>query len=128
MLVISCTSMALPAEGQPYMLDGTQVWRVPDPVSGREYKVFVSLPPKYNEQTSRNYPTLYITDADYGFPLIRSITRRINLDGPVTGDFILVGLSYAEGDDGMTSRRRDYTPTPRNEANAVAAVSGGGPA
>ncbi|MEP7454501.1 alpha/beta hydrolase-fold protein [Phyllobacterium sp. SB3] len=128
-LLIMCTiSGVQAADGQPYMLEGTQVWSVPDPVSGREYEVFVSLPPKYNEQTKRRYPTLYIADADYGFPLIRSITRRINLDGAVTSDFILIGLSYAKGEDGMTSRRRDYTPAPRNEANAASAVSGGGPA
>ncbi|EJN04389.1 alpha/beta hydrolase-fold protein [Phyllobacterium sp. YR531] len=128
LLVTYTISSVQAAEGQPYVLEGTQVWPVPDQISGREYEVFVSLPPKYNEQAKRRYPVLYITDADYGFPLIRSITKRINLDGPVTGDFILVGLSYAKGDDGMTSRRRDYTPAPRNEANAAAALSGGGPA
>lgn len=128
MLILSIAPRAYAADGEPYVLNGTQVWSIPDPVSGREYEVFVSLPPKYNEQTKRRYPTLYIADADYGFPLIRSITRRINLDGPVTSDFILIGLSYAKGEDGMTSRRRDYTPAPRNEANAASAVSGGGPA
>lgn len=35
---------ATAAEGAPYVLTGTQVWSVPDPVSGRDYQVFVSLP------------------------------------------------------------------------------------
>jgi predicted alpha/beta superfamily hydrolase len=105
-------------EGRPYTLADTQVWSVPDPQSDRLYEVFVSLPASYTHEPERHYPVLYITDADYGFPLIRSITRRVNLDGPVTQEFILVGLSYAKGEDGMTSRRRDYTPTGRGGEGA----------
>lgn len=100
------------AEGAPYVLKGTQVWTVPDPVSGRDYEVFVSLPAGYEAEPRRRYPVLYVTDADYAFPVIRSIARRVNLDGPVLEDFILVGLSYARGEGGADSRRRDYTPTP----------------
>ncbi len=99
-------------EGRPYTLTGTQVWTVPDPVSGRDYEVFVSLPASYADSPQRRYPVLYITDADYGFPLIRSISRRVNLEGPMVEEFILVGLSYARGETGAVSRARDYTPTP----------------
>ena len=109
------------------MLEGTQVWSVPDPQSGRHYEVFVSLPASYAREPERRYPVLYIADADYGFPVIRNITRRINLDGPVTEEFILVGLSYAKGEDGMSSRRRDYTPTIRGGGGAPSqAVHGQG--
>lgn len=98
-------------DGLPYEIAGTEVWTVPDPVSGRDYQVFVSLPAAYAEQPERRYPVLYVTDADYAFPLVRGIARRLNVEGPAVEDFILVGLSYALGDGGMTSRRRDYTPT-----------------
>lgn len=106
------------AEGAPYQLKDTQVWTVPDPNSGRAYQVFVSLPPSYAASPQRSYPTVYVTDADYAFPLIRAVTRRINSDGPVTDEFILVGLSYAVGDDPVASRRRDYTPTPNGPKSA----------
>jgi len=99
------------AEGAPYVLAGTQVWTVPDPVSGRDYEVFVSLPASYETSPGRRYPVLYVTDADYAFPIIRQIARRVNLDGPVIEEFILVGLSYARGDNPVASRNRDYTPT-----------------
>jgi uncharacterized protein len=111
------------SEGAPYQLDGTQVWSVPDPISGRDYSIFVSLPDSYNAKSDRRFPVLYVTDADYGFPLIRSIVRRINSDGPVTKDFIIVGLSYAVGDEPMEIRRRDYTPVTRDDGKG-----GGGPA
>lgn len=116
------------AEGGPYVLKGTQVWTVPDPVSGREYEVFVSLPASYETSPQRRYPVLYVTDADYAFPIIRQIARRVNLDGPVIEEFILVGLSYARGDGGAASRSRDYTPTPNGPRNASAAVHGQGAA
>jgi uncharacterized protein len=121
--------MAPPAQrgdGAPYEIRGTQVWNVPDPVSGRDYQVFVHLPPSYAENPNRRYPALYVTDADYGFPILRQIGRRLNGEGPRVEEFILVGLSYAIGDDGVTSRRRDYTAS-RN-ARIDQGGGGGGPA
>lgn len=112
-------------QGEPYMMAGTQVWNVPDPVSGRNYQVYVALPASYEDQPQRTYPVLYVTDAAYAFPLIRQFARRMNLEGPVVEDHILVGLSYAQGDTGPDSRTRDYTPSSR--ANAGKA-EGGGPA
>ena len=106
-------------EGKPYEMPGSQVWTVPDPASGRDYQVFVALPPGYADDPVRRYPVLYVTDADYAFPLVRQIARRLNGEGPKIDDFILVGLSYAVGDEPMPSRRRDYTPTPEDGANAA---------
>ena len=115
-------------EGGPYVLKDTQVWTVPDPVSGRDYEVFVSLPASYGAEPQRRYPTLYVTDADYGFPILRQIARRVNLDGPVLEEFILVGLSYAKNEGGAASRSRDYTPVPCNPPSSCARVHGGGDA
>lgn len=113
--------------GEPYALLGTEVWDVPDPASGRDYQVFVSLPASYAKEPARRYPVLYVTDADYAFPLIRQIARRLNVERPQLRDFILVGLSYAKGDDPVQSRRRDYTPTARGPSDAPAsAVHGEG--
>ncbi|RZJ44540.1 MAG: alpha/beta hydrolase [Brevundimonas sp.] len=115
-------------EGEPYALTGTQVWTVPDPVSGRDYEVFVSLPASYETSPERRYPVLYVTDADYAFPIIRQIARRVNLNGPVIEEFILVGLSYARDDNPTASRNRDYTPTANGPRRASTMVHGGGPA
>lgn len=104
--------------GRPYEIVGSEVWDVPDPVSGRDYQVFVAVPPSYAENPGRRYPVLYVTDADYAFPVVRQIGRRLNGNGPKVDEFILVGLSYARGEDAMASRRRDYTPTPNGAADA----------
>lgn len=116
-------------QGQPYEIGDSETWTVPDPVSGRDYQVFVSLPAAYEEQPDRRYPVLYVTDADYAFPVVRSIAKRLNVEGPAIEDFILVGLSYALGDGGMTSRRRDYTPTaPRHGQSGAGDLHGEGAA
>jgi predicted alpha/beta superfamily hydrolase len=122
----SAVADAAPSEGGPYVLAGTQVWTVPDPVSGRDYEVFVSLPASYDAEPQRRYPTLYVTDADYAFPILRQIARRVNLNGPVLEEFILVGLSYAKGEGGAASRSRDYTPIPCKPESRCDLTHGGG--
>ena len=98
-------------QGLPYEIVDSEVWNVPDPVSGRDYQVFVAVPAAYAEPPERRYPVLYVTDAEYAFPVVRSIARRLNVEGPAIEDFIVVGLSYSLGESAMRSRRRDYTPT-----------------
>lgn len=103
------------SQGRPYELDGTQVFDLPATDLGRDYQIFVSLPDDY-ATSDRAYPVLYVTDANYAFPVIRSIARRVGDGGAGLEDFILVGLSYAVGDSPTVSRRRDYTPTPRGRS------------
>ena len=113
-------------QGNPYEVLGSEVWDVPDPVSGRDYQVFVALPAGYADNPDKRYPVLYVSDADYAFPLVWQMARRLNIEGRKIDDFILVGLSYAKGEGGMQSRRRDYTPTVNGPSSSPAdAVHGG---
>jgi len=104
--------------GHPYEIPDSEVWDVPDPISKRGYQVFVALPPSYGTQPQRRFPVLYATDADYAFPIIRQLARRLNVEGPQIEEFILVGLSYGKGENGGISRQRDYTPTPNGPSTA----------
>jgi len=88
----------------------------------------VQLPPSYAAESDRRYPVLFVTDADYAFPVIRQLGRRLNLDGPAIVEFILVGLSYPKGENGVVSRNRDYTPTANGPRRASSTVHGGGSA
>ncbi len=83
---------------------------LPNAATGRKYEVWVDLPPSYFEN-EKPHPVVFNTDADYGFPLIRSLRRRIGGKGRNVEDFVLVGLSYSVGEESMPSKRRDYTPT-----------------
>lgn len=105
-------------EGLPYEVPGSEVFDLADGRRAIPYQLFVSLPPSYGTQPDRRYPVVFVTDADYGFPMLRLIGRRMNGEGPRIEEFILIGLSYAKGEDGVVSRRRDYTPTAKGPSTA----------
>jgi len=98
-------------EGAPYVLERTEVRSVRARELQRDYQIYVSLPPSY-AKSGRSYPVVFVTDAPYAFPLTRAIALRTNRKGRAIGEFILVGVSYANGDTAEYSRRRDYTPGP----------------
>jgi len=82
---------------------------------GRDYQVFVALPDSY-ASSKRSYPVVFVVDADYAFPVVRNIASRLHRHAGME-EAIVVGLSYAQGDAAVFSRRRDYTPsTPRKHA------------
>lgn len=111
----------------PYVLEGTEVRELPSKILGRDYQLYVSLPADYAADPARTYPVLFVTDAPYAFPLIRSIARRVGDHGNGLRDFILVGLSYAKGDTPKFSRNRDYTTTPHGPSNAGSDMPGRAP-
>lgn len=101
----------VPTDAAPaYALPNTHVHQLPNTATDRRYEVWVDLPPSYFEN-DKAYPVVFTTDSDYGFPLIRSLRRRIGGKGRNVEDFVLVGLSYGIGEESMPSKRRDYTPT-----------------
>ena len=91
-----------------YTLPNTEILQTPAPKLAREYEAYIALPREYDKSTKK-YPVLYVTDAGYAFPLIRAIAARVRDHGVGLEDFILVGLSYAKGENGVLSRNRDYT-------------------
>lgn len=93
----------------PYTLANTEVRDVRASILGRDYQVFVALPDSY-ASSKRSYPVVFVVDADYAFPVVRSIASRLHRHAGME-ETIVVGLSYARGDAGVFSRRRDYTPT-----------------
>jgi predicted alpha/beta superfamily hydrolase len=108
--------VAQPAEAvSPYVLADTEVRDITSGPLGRTYQVFVSLPATYQQRATHRFPVLFITDANYAFPLVRSIGRMVGDRGKGLEDFVLIGLSYAKGETGRYSRQRDYTPTPNGE-------------
>lgn len=125
-LATSVSVTASAAEATPYILKNTDVVDVRAAQLNRDYQLFVSLPPSY-EKSTRRYPVVFVTDADYAFPLIRSMARRLGTGSHGVEEFILVGLSYAKGDTPEYSRRRDYTPGGTAEQGRVSDMPGRAP-
>lgn len=107
----------------PYTLADTAVHDVHARELNRDYRVFVSLPKGYSP-SGPALPVVFVTDADYAFPLVRAIAARIGGHSKAIGPFVLVGLSYAVGDTPEFSRRRDYTPTEHSERNLKSDMPG----
>ena len=122
-LAASASLVASAAEATPYALKNTDVVDVRARQLNRDYQLLVSLPPSYGQST-RRYPVVFVTDADYAFPLIRSMARRLGTGSHGVEEFILVGLSYAKGDTPEYSRRRDYTPVGTTEQGRVSDMPG----
>ncbi len=111
----SSTARPLPADsatGAPaFQIERSAVLSLRSARLGRTYEVYVKTPPGYDkpENAGRRYPVIYLTDGPYTFQVASGMTRMPFNQGKL-GEFILVGLAYAQGEDAMVSRRRDYTP------------------
>lgn len=96
---------------RPLALANTFVHELPATASGRRYEVWVDLPASYADGGDRRYPVVFVTDALYSFPLVRSIRNLLGQRGRNIEDFILVGLPPETGLTSKESRSRDYTPS-----------------
>ena len=121
--VVAAPSAGALESPTPYVLQDTEVRALHAAHLGRDYELFVSLPPSYGAG-NRSYPVVFVTDAPYAFPLTRSIEARITGHSQELPEFILVGLGYARGDTPEYSRRRDYTPSPHGVRGAVSDMPG----
>ena len=72
------------------------------------FHILISLPAEYNN-TNRNYPVIYLLDADRSFGMVRDILRWLEFAGEMP-PVILIGIAYSE--DWWQKRSRDYTPYP----------------
>ena len=103
-------ALAAPASAPAsYVLENTEVRDIRAQALKRDYQLYVALPDSYRPGNKR-YPVLFVVDANYAFPVVRNIAQRLNKHAGME-EVVVVGLSYANGDGGVYSRRRDYTPT-----------------
>ena len=95
----------------PFEVERSAVLAIDSPTLKRSYEIYVKLPPGYDkpENAQRNYPVLYLNDGPYAFQVASGITR-VPFNHGTFEEFILVGVSYAKGEDAATSRERDLTP------------------
>lgn len=92
---------------------------LPDPVSGRQYEIYISLPGSYADNPDKTYPLLVLADGGRAFPNLSCDVRTLVQKGAIGEEPIIVGLSYAAGEDLEDSRRRDYTPVAQGPTSRV---------
>lgn len=109
-LVTMGTSLAAGAAKAPaYTLPNSAVHSVE--AGDRAYRLYVVTPPGYDapKNAQRRYPVIYLNDGDLFFAAAAGAPLLSYYNGLIE-ETILVGISYAEGDDPLASRRRDFTP------------------
>ena len=108
--------------------------------TGREYRLFVSLPESYTASDTLSYPVLYVLDGNGFFGLSTETHRLLRLRAEVP-ELIIVGIGYPVSSFSETSIPRwlDYTPSADPTADSLRATqlgsrakgvklrSGGGP-
>lgn len=112
----------------PHVLGNTQVRPLPRAANGRDYQLYVALPPGH-ATSGRKYPVLYLCDGYWDFTLIYGCYGNLIYD-QVAPHFIIVGIGYqnaSTNDEYGILRRYDYTPAaegddPRAERSGHAAA------
>lgn len=128
-LAVLSLAVAAGAEAQTVERHGywnVQQHEVRSSVNRLRYRLFVSLPPAYSAKDTTTHPVLYVLDGNDAFPLIQAARRYLGEGGAIP-QVIIVGIGYPDGDDAMTRRTLDLTPTPGRDATSRL-PSGGAPA
>lgn len=114
-------SIALAGDFPPYAVPRSAVHEAS--AGDRVYRLFVSTPPGYSnpENSARKYPVVYLNDGELFFSAAAGAPLLSYYNG-VIEEAILVGVSYAVGEDPIASRQRDYTPV---RDDAISPKTGG---
>lgn len=97
---------------QEVRIQGTQTRQISSSiVTGQEYQLQILLPAGYADG-NRDYPVVYLMDAQWDFPLMTALYGEQYYDGFMPA-VIIVGVTWGGLRPNPDSlRARDYTPTP----------------
>ncbi|GLR72200.1 alpha/beta hydrolase [Agaribacter marinus] len=107
LLLYTGVSKAFLAESDGFQIVNSKVVTIDSTVLGRKYDLFIKLPHDYFWEKSRlkKYPVLYLNDGPHTFKVAAGVTHFREMDR-----VIVVGVSFAHGENGQYSRVRDLTP------------------
>jgi predicted alpha/beta superfamily hydrolase len=135
LLIASYDSVSQPAKYiridsvSQYTMPNTEVRFLSSETNNIDYKLYVSYPENYNQDSSERYPVLYLLDADYSFAIAKNIIDHLAQRNHIQ-EIIIVGIAYAGPNQYRLHRTRDYTPTNSNEPVSFPEIqqqySGGG--
>lgn len=110
-LTLLAPTFATAGTGPPFGLPRSAVIRLDAGAKARAYDLYVATPPGYDrpENAARRYPLVVINDGDLFFAAAAGAMQLAWHNG-VSEPAIIVGLSYAVGEDPIASRTRDLTP------------------
>lgn len=108
MSVVGFTSQVLAAELPPFGYPKFETLSVHANSNNKDYELYVQVPQSYADSKT-NYPLILVNDSRFAFPVTTGAMALMG--GAVVQEAVVVGISYAKGEDRSISRTRDYTPT-----------------
>ncbi len=111
-------------DNSAYWLNQTEYFDLTGKENKRAYRIYVQLPWNYKSNNSSKHPVIYLTDAQWHFPMMYSMRNCMYTDSDIP-DAIVVGLSWAGEDPNYHSLRTyDFTPTQtKQEPNSGGAAA-----
>jgi predicted alpha/beta superfamily hydrolase len=104
-------STPAPAGPARYELAGTELRTIHSELTGKDHLLIIGLPPSFDKDRARRYPTLYLLDGQWDFTLVSALSGGLRYD-QVLPEMLIVGFSYAgTAPDYEELRASDYVPT-----------------
>ena len=108
-----CMTLAVgAARARPFTIPNTEVERIHSKLTGADYELFIATPADYRK-SGKNYPVVYMLDADYSFALVRNIVQHF-VERDDLPPMILVAIANpgaaTDRETYKMNRTRDYTP------------------
>lgn len=128
LLCLSTLSFAESDSTHPsFEIPDSSVHTIDSKILGKTYDIFVKTPADYDSDSAakKHYPVIYLNDGPYTFQVASGVTHLPMNVGKLE-QAILVGISFAHGENGMDSRVRDLTQTEDKDWKRY--KTGGGPA
>ena len=89
---------------------GTQLLHLASAITKKDYDLYINLPRGYGD-TSKTFPTLFVLDAQWDFPLAQAIYGQQYYDGFIP-ELVIVGITWGgKNPDYDQLRAHDLTPT-----------------
>lgn len=94
---------------EPFEIENSEVFTINSNVLSRKYNIYIKVPSDYfnKDNSQKTYPALYLNDGPHTFKVAAGVTHFKSMNKA-----IVVGIAFAQGEDGQYSRVRDLTPEP----------------
>jgi hypothetical protein len=110
-LMLIVTFQLTAQDKQPYTIAGTETYTINSKINQRVYNIAVSVPNNYDK--SKKYPTYYILDGYYAFPIIAQANKLLGpwIVGNEIEEVIVVSITGKEKsfNEWLYQRWPDYT-------------------
>lgn len=87
--------------------EAEQSFKIYSKVVKDTYNISVHLPLEYNDSTTKKYPVVFITDANFYYPMLAATLQQYEMGG-LLPPMILVGIGYKSLEIMDSLRQRDF--------------------